>query len=160
MTTIGPNSVQPERESVEDIVDKVNRVLLSMSTVYLQRPYPCGVIDGRILVSTDPIPASRLQGQNFDIHLHVMTGNLLGVSTGVQGTAVGLVHSEQECDKHSRIQCELRDIDPCTRLFAVDQGGMWSATPGPFQSSEVVFCLGGSSRSASPGSACQSRSTT
>ena len=56
MAAIGTNCMDAERELLYDVVDEVNRVLLSVPSVDPQGAYPSGVIDGRVLIPTYLLP--------------------------------------------------------------------------------------------------------
>ncbi len=56
-----------KRELLDDVVDEVYRVLLSVTSIDLQRPDPGRVIDCGVLVTTDPATVSRIAIEELDV---------------------------------------------------------------------------------------------
>jgi hypothetical protein len=59
--------------------------------VDLQCSHSSGVINGRVLIAAKPAIILRREGQEFDIDLYVVTGNLLGVSPRVNRSATNVL---------------------------------------------------------------------
>lgn len=83
MAVISPDFPNAKRKGLDDVVDEVDGAGLSMFRVYLERPHPPCVINCRELEATDFLSPFSFEGQELDVHLNVMTGNLLVVSLGV-----------------------------------------------------------------------------
>lgn len=83
MTAIGTNRVDSEREFLDDMVNEIDRILLGMSLVYLQRSNTGCIVDSGVLETTDSLSFSILKPQELDINLDMMAGNCLGVTLGV-----------------------------------------------------------------------------
>ena len=83
MTVICPDLLYTERELLDDVVNKIDRIGLGVPLVNFQSPHACGVIDCSVLVSLDLLPVFSLEYQELHIHLDMMTGNLLIVALGV-----------------------------------------------------------------------------
>ena len=86
MAVIGSDLFDAERELFDDVIDEVDRVGLSMFVVDFERPDARRVIDSSILEPADLLAALADEGEELDIHLDVMAGNLLVVTLGVDFT--------------------------------------------------------------------------
>ena len=69
VTVIGPDFTNAERELVDDVIDKVDRVSLRMFFVDLQCPYPRCIINRRILEAAYLLALLSDKSQELDIHL-------------------------------------------------------------------------------------------
>ena len=93
--------LDPERKLFDDVVYGVDGVGLGVALVDLESPNACGVIDRRLLVAPHRTASFSLQSQELDIHLHVMTRDLLLVAVRVNSTSSDSVGS-------LRIPCRLQ----------------------------------------------------
>ena len=83
MTVIRPDLLYTERELLDDVVNKVDCISLSVPLVDFQSPHTRCVIDRGVLVSLDLLPVFSFEYQELHIHLDMVTGNLLIVALGV-----------------------------------------------------------------------------
>ena len=88
--TIGAHGVDPEGELLDDVVDEVDRALLVVPAVDLQRPDARGVVDRCVLIAADPVTIRRHQRQELHVDLDMVSRDLFGVAVGVDGPAVRL----------------------------------------------------------------------
>lgn len=72
MAVIGPDHFDPERKLIDNIIDKVDRVLLGMAGIDFQRPDSGGVIDRGVLKAFDPVSVFIFKEQEFDVDLHMV----------------------------------------------------------------------------------------
>lgn len=63
VTTIGPDRLDSEWETLDHVVDKRNRICLRMLGVDLVCPNPRGIVDGRVLEALD-LPAGLVDAVN------------------------------------------------------------------------------------------------
>jgi hypothetical protein len=75
--------LDPERKLFDDVVYEVDGVGLGVALVDLECPNACGIIDRRVLVAPHRTASFSLQSQELDIHLHVMSRDLLLVAVRV-----------------------------------------------------------------------------
>ena len=83
MAIVSPDLFDAERELFNDVIDKVDRVGLSMFVVDFERPDARRVIDSSILEPADLLAALASEGEELDVHLDVMARHLLVVALGV-----------------------------------------------------------------------------
>ena len=62
---IGPNRVDPEGEFLDNVVNKGDGILLVVTAVDLERPYPGGVIDGSVLKTSNSMSVGVLEARIF-----------------------------------------------------------------------------------------------
>lgn len=79
MSPIGSDGVDPERKLIDHVVNEINGALLIVPFVDLERPNPCGVIDGRVLKATNLASISGFEREELHVHLDLMPGNLFGI---------------------------------------------------------------------------------
>jgi hypothetical protein len=77
VTAIGSNRSYPKRELVHHVVDEVDSVGLGVAAVDLECANSCGVVDGRVLITSHRRALLPLQCQELHVYLHVVAGNLL-----------------------------------------------------------------------------------
>src|SRR5271169_2263018 len=104
-------------ELSDDVVDKSDRVGLSMTIVDLQRADTGRIIDGRVLVTPDGFAAFPLEGQELDVDLDLVARNLLFVAFGVDFSDAGSTR------KFAQSMPPENPIDPCIRDFDVVVAG-------------------------------------
>jgi len=73
----------------DDVVDKSDRVGLSMTIVDLQRADTGRIINGCVLVTPDGFSVFPLEGQELDVDLDLVARNLLFVAFGVDFSNAG-----------------------------------------------------------------------
>lgn len=83
MAIIRLDFTDAEWELFNDMINKVDRIGLCVLFVNLQRPNPRSVIDGGVLEAADLHPLFANESQELNIHLDVMSGNLLLIALGV-----------------------------------------------------------------------------
>ncbi len=88
VTIVGSDFAYTEGELFNDVVDEVDRVGLGMFFIDLERPNAGRVINGRILEATCLLALLSNKSQELDIHLDMVTRNLLVVAFGVNLTRV------------------------------------------------------------------------
>ena len=86
MPTICTDGVKAERKLLDYIVYEVYGVLLSMAGVYLQCPDSSRIVDGGILEPADLLAIRVLERKEGYIYLDVVTGHLLRITFGVNGS--------------------------------------------------------------------------
>jgi len=77
---ISPHLIDSERETLNDIIYKIDGIGLGMLLIYLKRPNSGGIINRCVLESTDILALFVLKGQEFDIDLYLMARHLLVIS--------------------------------------------------------------------------------
>ena len=77
MAIVGSNFPCPEGELVDDIVDEVDGTCLSVALLDLHGPEMGRIIDGCKLIALELLPLFSRECLELDVHLNVMTGNLL-----------------------------------------------------------------------------------
>ena len=75
--------------SVEDVIDKVDRVCLCVLVVDLKLSDTCRVINSGILKAPDFLATFAYEGEKLDVHLDVVARHLLVVTLGVDFTHAG-----------------------------------------------------------------------
>ncbi len=86
VSTIRANSVDSKGELVDDMIDEVDRTLLIVPLIYLQRTYPSRIVNGCELVATDLPAVVGLQGEELDIDLDLVSRDSFGVAAGMDGS--------------------------------------------------------------------------
>jgi hypothetical protein len=89
MAVVGSDLFDLERELFDDVIDKVDRVGLSMLVIDLEGPDTRSIVDGGILEASYLLAALADEGEELDVHLDVMARNLLVVTLGVDFTHAG-----------------------------------------------------------------------
>ncbi len=87
MSAICTDGVKTKRELLDYVIYEVYGVLLSMAGVYLQCPDPGRIVDGGILEPADLLAVGVLECKKGYIYLDVVTGHLLRIAFGVNGSA-------------------------------------------------------------------------
>jgi len=87
VAAIGADRLDPEWELLDHVIDEVDGVGLGVALVDLQCPNACGVVDRRVRVASNCSASFSAQSQELDIHLHVMTRDLLLVAVRVNSTS-------------------------------------------------------------------------
>jgi hypothetical protein len=87
MTSIGSNRVDAERELLYHVIDKINSVFLCMLPVDLESPDASGIVDCRVLKTTDLFPCGRFKREELHVHLDLMPGDSFRVPTCVNRPA-------------------------------------------------------------------------
>lgn len=77
------NLADTEREFSDDMIHKVYGIGLGVLFVDLQRPDARSVVDGRVLETAHFLALFADESQKLNIHLDVMTWNLLLIALGV-----------------------------------------------------------------------------
>ena len=83
MAIVGPHLANPEGESGNDVVDEGDRIGLGVLVVDLERSDAGVIINGGVLVALDRFAVFSLKGQELDVDLDLVTGNLLPIVMGV-----------------------------------------------------------------------------
>ncbi len=83
MAIVGSDFLDAERELFNDVIDEVDGVGLCVFVVDFEGPDAGCVVDCSILEPADLLPALAGEGEELDVHLDVMTGNLLVMALGV-----------------------------------------------------------------------------
>lgn len=96
MAIVGSDFLDAERELFNDVIDEVDGVGLCVFVVDFERPDAGCVVDGGILEPADLLPALAGEGEELDVHLDVMTGNLLVISLGVDFAHAGSVRQSAD----------------------------------------------------------------
>lgn len=76
MAVICPDHFDPERKLIDDVIDKVDRVLLGMAGIDFQSPDAGGVINGCVLEAFDPMALFIFKEQKFNVDLDVVAWHL------------------------------------------------------------------------------------
>jgi hypothetical protein len=71
---------------LDDVVHERDRVGLRVARVDSESSDASCIVDGRVLVASDRSALGALQGEELDVHLHVMARDLLFVAVRVYGT--------------------------------------------------------------------------
>lgn len=90
MSAVGTYSMDAERKLLNHVINEVDRTLLVVLRIDLQSSDPCGIIDRRVLIATQLVTGLGNQGQELDIDLDMVSGNLLGVAARVKGATTDL----------------------------------------------------------------------
>src|SRR5450631_3355678 len=80
MPIVGSDFFDAERKFLDDVIDEINGVRLRMLVVDFERSNARRVVDSRILKTADILAAFIREGEEFDIHLDVMTRDLFAVT--------------------------------------------------------------------------------
>lgn len=80
VAVVGTNFADPERELFDDVIDEIDCIGLGMFLADLERPDARRVVYGGILEATNFLAARTMEGEEFDIHLDVMAGDLFVVA--------------------------------------------------------------------------------
>ena len=91
MTTVRADGVNAEGELLDHVVDERNGIFLVMAIVDPQGPDSGGIVNGRVLVSSDSLVLCGFQAQKLDIHLDMVARNLLGIPAGVNRSPVRIL---------------------------------------------------------------------
>ena len=83
MSIIGADFSDAEGELVDDVIDEVDGVGLSMAIVVFEGADPSCIVDGGILEAADFLPLRSDESQELDVHLDMMAGDLLVIPLGV-----------------------------------------------------------------------------
>ena len=87
----------PEREFLDDLVDKIDGIGLGMALVDFQSPHAGCIINCRILESADLFALLSFECQKLNIHLDMVTRYLLVIAFGMNlshpGAARKAVHA-------------------------------------------------------------------
>ena len=87
MTAICPYPMDAKRKLFHHIVNKVDRAVLIVLLIDFQRTDPSGIIDSSVLIATKLLTILIYQGQELDLDLDLVPGNLLGVVMSVKSPA-------------------------------------------------------------------------
>ncbi len=74
MASVCSDRMDAEREFLNHIINKLNGILLIVTWVDFHRPDPGGIINSRVLKTSDSVAIKVPQRNKFDINLYVMTG--------------------------------------------------------------------------------------
>jgi len=80
MSAVGPYGMDSEWELFNDVVNKINCAALIMLGINFQCPDPGGIVNGRILKATYLLAFLGSKGQELDVNLDLVSGNLLGIA--------------------------------------------------------------------------------
>lgn len=80
---VGSDFAYAERELVDDVIDEVDRVGLSIFFTNLERTNAGGIVIGRILEPAYLLAPLSDESQELDIHLDMVTRDLFVVAFGV-----------------------------------------------------------------------------
>ena len=72
VTTISSDLLDTKWELGNDVINKGDRVLLRMTSVYFECSHACCVVDGGVLISLYLLARFILEYQKLNIHLNVM----------------------------------------------------------------------------------------
>jgi hypothetical protein len=87
MASVCFDRMDTEREFLNHIINKLNGILLIVTRVDLHRPDPGGVINSRILKTSDSGAFKVPQRNKFYIYLDVMTWDFFGITSRVNSPA-------------------------------------------------------------------------
>jgi hypothetical protein len=94
---VGPDFLDAEWQLFDDVIDKDDRVGLSMFVVDFERLDTCFVIDGGISVATDFLTTLADEGEEFDRHLLVVTLCVDFVHAGSKRQSTSTVAAQNAC---------------------------------------------------------------
>jgi len=77
VAVVRPHLPDSEREAPDAVVDEGDGIGLRVTGEDFQRPDAGGIVDRRVLISLDGLAAIALEGQELDVDLNLMAGNLL-----------------------------------------------------------------------------------
>ena len=89
MAVIGSDLFDAEGELFDDVIDKVDRVCLCVFGVNLESPDTCSVVYRGILEAADLLAALADEDEELNVHLDVMAGHLLVLTSGVDFAHAG-----------------------------------------------------------------------
>lgn len=87
MSTVRAYRMDAKRKLFHHIVNKIDRAALIVLLIDFQSPDPSGIIDSRVLIATKLLTILLYQGQELDVDLDLVPGNLLGVAVSVKSAA-------------------------------------------------------------------------
>jgi len=87
LAAASPNCLDTEGKPLQYIIDETHGIDLVVSLIDLECTYPCGIVYSRILETADHLAVGSFEGENLDVYLDVVAGNLLRIATGVQSAA-------------------------------------------------------------------------
>jgi len=117
MTSIGSDRMDPERKLLDHAVNEIDGALLIVTLVDLERSDPCGVIDRRVLKSTNFLAVDSFEREELHVHLDVMTGNLFCIATCVNRSATYFPRQTPEAISDQRaIDARTRGLDAVVAL--------------------------------------------
>lgn len=90
MTVVRPNSMNPESEFRNHIVDETDRIFLGMSRIDLESSDTGRIIHSGILKAANLLPVSTHEIEKFYIHLDLTARNLFFVSLGEHSPCFGI----------------------------------------------------------------------
>ena len=97
MAVVSTHGINTKGKPGDNIVNKIDRALLIVFSVDLECPYTGGVINSRKLKKPNQATIFRPQLQEFDIHLDMMSGDLLLIAMSQYSSFPGIpgkpVHS-------------------------------------------------------------------
>ena len=92
-----------------------------MALVNLHGPHACGIVDGRELVALDLLPLFPFEGQELDVHLNVMAGNLFAIPLGVDLAHAGAARQAvQAIAPEDSVDTGIRHLDAMIPLQVPD----------------------------------------
>jgi hypothetical protein len=86
MASVCPNRMDTEREFLNHIINELNGILLIVTRIDFHRPDPSGIVNSRILKTSDSVAIKVPQRNKFDINLNVMAGDFFGITSSVNSS--------------------------------------------------------------------------
>ena len=94
MAIVGTNRIDSERELIYDVINKIDRISLSVTLIDFKRTNACYVINGRALKPSQDFSIRILEFQELHIELHMMTRYLLLIAFYFRNGALPLMFWE------------------------------------------------------------------
>ncbi|MDR2342512.1 MAG: hypothetical protein LBD84_05700 [Campylobacteraceae bacterium] len=76
MSVISANNFDAERKSFNNIIYKINSIVLHMLIIYLKRSNSCGIINSGVLELFNSFAVFVVKEKEFNIYLYMVTMNL------------------------------------------------------------------------------------
>ena len=113
VTVVGSHLANAEREYFDDVVNKPDRVCLSVFLVNLERPDSRCIINCCVLETTDFFAIFSFEGQELYVDLYMVSWNLFLIALGVQ-----FPHSRASGQTVEAVALE-DAVDPSVRDFDI-----------------------------------------
>ena len=113
MTVVRPDLLYTERKLLDDVVDKIDCVGLSVPLVDFQSPHARGVINRGVLVSLDLLPVFSFEYQELRINRRAHNERLARAKAGRQTICRARSDEPLHCTEEMRILVSfLPDLEP------------------------------------------------
>ena len=90
MATIRSDGVDPKGKLLDHVIDEVDRALLIVPLVDLQRANSSSIIDGRELITADLAVVHSSQVEKLHVYLDLMARDPLGVAASVERSTTSI----------------------------------------------------------------------